>query len=101
MMSTTGESFILTLRASSAVLDVLQTLALESPLFVVLAGKGLDHANRREDLSDHRDQLALLLLTSRDAFLMRRVKAYTTRNSTGATASEIRVNRQFRYSMTR
>ena len=43
-------------------LDILQALALESALLVVLAGKGLDHANRREDLLDDRDQLALLLL---------------------------------------
>ena len=39
-------------------------------------------------------------LTSRDAFLMRRVKTYTTRKSTGATESEISVKRQFRYSIT-
>ncbi len=32
--------------------------------------------------------------------MIRRVKTYTTRNSTGATASEISVKRQFRYSMT-
>ena len=31
---------------------------------------------------------------------MRRVKAYTTRNSTGATDSEMSVNCQFRYSIT-
>jgi hypothetical protein len=39
-------------------------------------------------------------LTSRDAFLIRRVKTYTTKKSTGAIDSEIRVKRQFKYRIT-
>ena len=35
-----------------------------------------------------------------DVFLIRRVKTYTTRTSTGAIDSEISAKRQFKYSMT-
>ena len=38
--------------------------------------------------------------TSREAFLIRRVKTYTTRKSSGAIESEMSVKRQFRYSIT-
>ena len=42
-------------------LDVLEALALEPLLLVVFARERLDHANRGEDLRDHRHQLAFLL----------------------------------------
>ena len=49
------------LRATQGRLDIFQALALEAALLVVLAGKGLDHADRGENFFDHRNQLALFL----------------------------------------
>ncbi len=100
MMSTTGASFILMFRAARAASTFSRLWRSKRSSSYSSRAKALT-TRIDEKTSATIDTSSLSFFrTSRDVFLMRRVKAYTTRNRIGAMESEMSVKRQFRYSIT-